>query len=119
VTIPVPESATTVLQALAAACGAAVALLLFSLVVWAARDIAARSRDGVIRVAAVLLVLCVPVVGLVAYLLLRPRETLRERYERELIEEILARELAGVGGTRGPSEPPEPSPPAPARSTAP
>ena len=93
-TLNLPAGATTVLQLAAAVCGAAAALLLFSLVVWTARDIAARSRDRLIRLGAVALVLCLPVVGLFVYLLLRPRETVAERYERDLIEEILAREVS-------------------------
>ena len=93
VTIPVPAGTETILQAAAAVCGAFAALLLVSLLVWTARDVASRSRDRLARLGAVLLVLLVPLVGLVAYLLLRPRETVSERYERELIEEILAREV--------------------------
>jgi hypothetical protein len=104
VSISVPQGSETLLQTLAALCGASAALLLFSLVVWTARDIAARTRDNLVRVGAVLLVLLVPGVGLVAYALLRPRETFGERYERELIEEILAREVTSAlpSGPRGP-----------------
>jgi hypothetical protein len=108
VTLNLPAGTTAVLQLAAAACGAAVALLLFSLVVWTARDIAARTRDRLVRLGAVALVLCLPVVGLVVYLLLRPRETVDERYERELIEEILAREVstAALARSRGTPSPP-------------
>jgi hypothetical protein len=81
-------------------CGAAVALLYFSLLVWTARDIAARSRDGLVRLAAVVLVLVLNVLGLLVYILLRPQETLSERYERELIEEILAREVSAAAFAR-------------------
>ncbi len=89
-----PGPATVVLQLGAMLCGAAVGLLYLSALVWTARDIRARSRDGLIRLAAVLLVLLLNVVGLAIYVLLRPSETLAERYERELIEEVLAREVA-------------------------
>lgn len=82
-------------------CGAAVALLHFSLIVWTARDIAARSRDLTIRVAAVLGVLVLNVLGLVIYLMLRPRETVAERYEREMVEEILARQLSSAMQSAG------------------
>jgi heme/copper-type cytochrome/quinol oxidase subunit 2 len=83
-----------VLRLGAALCGAGIALLYFSLIVWTARDVAARSRDTIVRIAAILLVIFLNVFGLVVYLMLRPRETIAERYERELIEEILARELS-------------------------
>ena len=35
-----------------------------------------------------------PGVGGIVYMLLRPRETIAERYERGLIEELLAREVS-------------------------
>jgi heme/copper-type cytochrome/quinol oxidase subunit 2 len=89
-----PSSAASALRLGAMFCGAAAALLYFSMLVWTARDISARSRDGLVRVAAVLLVLFLNVLGLIVYVLLRPRETVSEKYERELIEEVLAREVS-------------------------
>jgi hypothetical protein len=100
-----------VLRTAAALCGAALALLIFSLVVWTARDIAARSRDTLIRLTAVALVLILNVFGLVIYLLLRPVETLAERQERELIEELLAREATAAALAR--RRPPNPTRSAP------
>lgn len=89
------------LRMAAAGFGAAMALLLFSLAVWTWRDISARSRDGLVRAGAVALVVALPAFGVIVYLLLRPRETIAERYERELIEELLAREVsAGALGRR-------------------
>jgi len=101
----VPEDAANLLRIGAALCGAATALLIFSLVIWTARDIAARTRDRMLRLGAVLLVLLVPVVGLVVYLLLRPRETIAERYERALIEEILTREVSAAALARARARP--------------
>lgn len=75
-------------------CGGVLALLVFSIAFWTARDIAARSRDLAVRIVAVVLVLVLPVLGSIIYLLLRPRETLADRYEREMIEEVLAREIS-------------------------
>lgn len=83
-----------------AGCGAATALAYFSLLVWTARDVAARSRERWARWGTVLTVAVFNVFGLVIYLLLRPRETLAERYEREMIEEILARELSAAAIAR-------------------
>jgi ABC-type nickel/cobalt efflux system permease component RcnA len=91
-----PEGAVTALRFGAALCGAATALLIFSLAVWTARDISARTRDKLIRISSVLLVMLVPLVGLIVYLLLRPRDTIAERYERELVEEILTREVSAA-----------------------
>ncbi len=95
-----PDSAATVLRLTAMICGSAAALLYFSLLVWTARDVAARTRDSLVRLAAVALVLVLNVLGLVVYLLLRPQETITEHYEKELIEEILAREVSNAAVAR-------------------
>lgn len=91
--IVIPERIATLLWLVFAGCGAATALVLLSLAVWTARDVAARARERWARWGAVALVLVFNVFGLLIYLLLRPRDTLAERREREMIEEILAREL--------------------------
>lgn len=98
-----PAGVTTGIRVGATLCGAAFALFQFSLVVWTWRDMSARTRDGWLKVLAVLLVLFTSVFGLVIYLLLRPRETLSEHYERELVEEILARELSAAALKRNES----------------
>jgi high-affinity Fe2+/Pb2+ permease len=107
--ITLPEGTETLLRGGAAVCGALVALLIFSLVIWTARDISARSRDTLVRLGALLLVLLLPLVGLVVYLLLRPRETIAERYERELIEEILTREVSAAAIARSRARDGEPA----------
>lgn len=84
------------LQAGAAVCGAAVALFQVSLVVWVARDVSARTRDRTMRLLAIALVALLSVFGTLIYLLLRPSETIAERYERQLIEELLAREISAA-----------------------
>jgi hypothetical protein len=81
------------LEAGAAVAGAALALLVFALLVWTWRDVSARTKSLALRLLALALVVVFNVVGLVVYLLLRPRETLAERREREMIEELLAREV--------------------------
>lgn len=91
--IVIPERIATLLWLVFAGCGATTALVLLSLAVWTARDVAARARERWARWGAVALVLVFNVFGLLIYLLLRPRDTLAERREREMIEEILAREL--------------------------
>jgi RNA polymerase subunit RPABC4/transcription elongation factor Spt4 len=64
-----------------------------SAVIWAFRDIRARSRDIFAQILATLLVFIFfplfPVPGLILYWILRPRETLDEIYERSLEEEAL------------------------------
>jgi len=64
-----------------------------SVVIWTFRDIRARSRDIFAQILATLMVLVFfplfPLPGWVLYLILRPRETLAEAYERSLEEEAL------------------------------
>lgn len=64
-----------------------------SAIIWAFRDIRARSRDIFAQILATLMVLLFfplfPLPGLLLYYILRPRETLAEVYERSLEEEVL------------------------------
>ncbi|CAG0988547.1 MAG: zinc ribbon domain-containing protein [Anaerolinea sp.] len=69
--------------------GAVAAALWMGLVLWTWRDMKARSREPVAQLAAALVVAVLNVFGLIIYLLLRPRETLTEAYERSLEEEAL------------------------------
>lgn len=69
--------------------GAFVAALWLALVIWAFRDMRARSRDIFAQILAALVVAVLNLPGLVIYLMLRPKETLAEAYERSLEEEAL------------------------------
>ena len=68
-------------------------LLLFAAAVWTYRDIRSRTQDITAQVLAVALVLVVQLPGLVLYLLMRPKQTLAEKYERALEEEYLRRDI--------------------------
>jgi len=81
------------LTVLLGAAGGLLALVWLALVVWAYRDIRARSRSTVAAVLTILLVALLPVVGLVVYLLLRPRETLAAAYDRALEQEALLQQI--------------------------
>jgi RNA polymerase subunit RPABC4/transcription elongation factor Spt4 len=63
------------------------------LVIWTFRDIRARTRDVFAWLLATLLVLLTGPIGLLLYLLLRPRETLAQSYDRQLEEEALLRDI--------------------------
>lgn len=63
------------------------------LVVWTWRDIRNRSSDIFAAILASLLVLLFGPIGVLLYLLLRPRQTLAEQYDRALEEEALLREI--------------------------
>jgi len=83
----------TVLQVLVALCGAFLLAFWVAMIIWTWRDIRARSRDIFAAILAVILVAVFPVVGLLLYLLLRPKETLAEAYDRALEEEALLRSV--------------------------
>ncbi|MBC7226150.1 MAG: zinc ribbon domain-containing protein [Thermoflexales bacterium] len=58
-------------------------------IIWTFRDMRARSRDVLAWIVATLLVALIPLFGIIVYLMLRPRETLAEAYERSLEQEAL------------------------------
>ncbi len=70
-----------------------VAAIWLGMVIWAYRDMRARSRDRLAQLGVGLMVALLTIPGLVIYLLLRPRETLTESYERSLEEEALLQEI--------------------------
>jgi RNA polymerase subunit RPABC4/transcription elongation factor Spt4 len=77
----------------AALLGAFLTAMWIAVVIWTFRDIRSRSRDIFAQILATLMVLIFfplfPLPGLVLYMILRPRETLSEIYERSLEEEAL------------------------------
>src|SRR5260370_21399241 len=70
-----------------------VVIFWISLIVWTFRDIRARTQDFMLQIAATLLVAIFFIGGLFIYLILRPRQTLAEIYERQLEEESLLAEM--------------------------
>ena len=64
-----------------------------AMIVWTYRDIRARSRDSLVQLGSAALVALLTVPGWFIYMLLRPRETLSESYERSLEEEALLQEI--------------------------
>ncbi len=83
------ENIPTYLTILSTVCGGIIVAILGGMAIWTFRDIRARSRDILAQILATLLVLVLPVIGLVVYLMLRPRETLEEAYEHSLEQEAL------------------------------
>lgn len=64
-----------------------------SLIIWTFRDIRSRSQDLLSQMLATVLVTVFFVGGLFIYMILRPRQTLAEVYERQLEEESLLAEM--------------------------
>ncbi len=73
--------------------GVVLAAFWLAMIIWAYRDMRARSRDGLAQLLVALLVAVLNIPGLFVYILLRPRETLAEAYERSLEEEALLQEI--------------------------
>lgn len=82
------------LAALLSAWGAAfLAALWLSLIFWTLRDARTRMKDPRVRFLALLLVIFLFIPGVIIYLLLRPQQTLEEKYLRTLEEEALLRAI--------------------------
>ncbi len=73
--------------------GAYLILLWAASVLWAYRDIRLRSEDVSVQVLAVGIVLLLPFAGIPLHLILRPPQTLAEKYERSLEEEYLRNDI--------------------------
>ena len=69
------------------------AIVWVALIFWVYRDIRQRTRDPIVQTVAILLVLFFFLPGHWIYLILRPRYTLNELYERSLEEEAILQDL--------------------------
>lgn len=92
-TLPTIETIASFFVILSAIFGALVAAFWLSLVIWAFRDMRLRSRDPFAQILAALLVAIIPFIGVFIYMILRPPETLTEKYERALEEEAILQEI--------------------------
>ena len=91
---------TDLVNSIATVLGIAVALLgafLFAfwiaMGIWTFNDIRSRTRDWLAIGLACLLSLIFPLVGLILYMMIRPKDTLADVYDRALEEEAILREL--------------------------
>jgi RNA polymerase subunit RPABC4/transcription elongation factor Spt4 len=87
------EAVSNVFVVLAAFFGAFLAALWLGLVIWTFRDIRSRSRDIFAQILATLVVAILNLPGLLIYMMVRPRETLAEAYDRSLEEEALLQSI--------------------------
>ncbi len=87
------NNVSLIVLGLAAFFGAFIVALWVSLVIWAFRDMRARTRDAFAQLLAALMVFVLGPFGIILYFMLRPRETLAEKYERSLEEEALLQDI--------------------------
>lgn len=80
-------------QVLLALLGAYLVTLWLTLIIWTFRDIELRSRSVITQIFATLLAVFFFIPGVLLYLILRPRETLDEAFQRALQEEYLLQDL--------------------------
>ncbi len=80
-------------EALVAFLGASLVAFWVGFVFWTFNDIRARTHDLLTILLATLLVLVTGPLGVLLYLLMRPKYTLMELYDRQLEEEALYREV--------------------------
>jgi RNA polymerase subunit RPABC4/transcription elongation factor Spt4 len=82
-----------ILEIIVAAFTALIVAFWIGLVIWTFRDIRSRTRDVFAWLLAVVLVLVTGPIGWLLYLLVRPKTTLAEVYDRQLEEEALLRDI--------------------------
>ncbi len=90
------ETFARVLQFTLAGLAAFGVALWFAMAVWTYRDIERRSANVVVQVLATLVVVLGFLPGITIYLLLRPRETVEQRYQREIEDSYLAQEIGSI-----------------------
>jgi RNA polymerase subunit RPABC4/transcription elongation factor Spt4 len=73
--------------------GTVTAAFWLAFIIWTYKDMRARSRDPLAPIAASIMVALLFVFGVIIYVMLRPRETLADAYERSLEEEALLQEI--------------------------
>lgn len=83
----------TIVGIVVAALGAFLFAFWAAVGIWTFNDIRTRTRDWLAILLAVALVLVFPLVGWVLYLMIRPRQTLADVFDRALEEEALMREI--------------------------
>ncbi|MBN9388408.1 MAG: zinc ribbon domain-containing protein [Chloroflexi bacterium] len=87
------NTAISILQVVATFLIAFLVVLWMTLCFWTFRDIQARTRDLLAQIFATLLVFFFNIPGVLLYILVRPKETLVQAYERSLQEEYMLQDL--------------------------
>lgn len=83
----------TIVGVIVAVLGAFLFAFWIAMGIWTFNDIRSRTSDWLAILLACVLVLIFPIVGWVLYIMIRPRQSLAEVYDRALEEEALLREI--------------------------
>ncbi|MDH3943058.1 MAG: zinc ribbon domain-containing protein [Anaerolineae bacterium] len=86
---PDPTTLSNIILVLTAWGSAFFIALWIGLIIWTYRDIRLRKSDPLFRILAVLIVTVLFVPGVVVYLVIRPKYTIEEEYQKSLEEEAL------------------------------
>jgi RNA polymerase subunit RPABC4/transcription elongation factor Spt4 len=98
----------SILEILIAFLGAYLVAFWVGLILWTVRDVRSRTRDVLVQLMAVLMVVIFNLPGLFLYWLLRPAETLATAYDRALEEEAIMQDLEERTACPGCKQPVEP-----------
>ncbi|MFH1012554.1 MAG: hypothetical protein V1760_02295 [Candidatus Peregrinibacteria bacterium] len=66
-----------------------IGLLWLSIIIWVTRDSISRSGSLLFQTFAILLNIIIPILGVLLYLIIRPSQTLLERYYQEMEQRLL------------------------------
>ena len=88
-----PGNLLTIAKILGGIIGAYLFLIWIASLFWAYRDMRSRTRDFVTQLAGVSVLVFLPLIGYPVYLAVRPSQTLREAYDRQLEQEAILSEL--------------------------
>ena len=88
-----PGNLLTIAKILGGIIGAYLFLIWVASLFWAYRDMRSRTRDFVTQLAGVSVLVFLPLIGYPVYLAVRPSQTLREAYDRQLEQEAILSEL--------------------------
>jgi len=83
----------TIVGIIVAVFGAFVFAFWAAIGIWTFNDIRSRTRDWLAILLSVVLVLVFPIVGWLLYLMIRPKQSLADQFDRALEEEALLREI--------------------------
>ena len=91
-----PGNLLTIAKIVGGLIGAYLFLIWVASLFWAYRDMRSRTHDFVTQLAGVSVLVFLPLIGYPVYLAVRPSQTLREAYDRQLEQEAILSDLHAV-----------------------